>query len=81
MFILSTKTVRMNPKSKTFNPMNLQNGQLQSEFELSYYEHQPEPDVRRDPNYVLLLFLLLIGLFVAGMGTILLTKGQLPFVN
>ncbi|RYY64821.1 hypothetical protein [Flaviaesturariibacter aridisoli] len=61
--------------------MNLQNGQLHSEFELSYYEHQPEPDVRRDPNYVLLLFLVLIGLFVLAMGAIFLTNGQLPFVN
>lgn len=71
----------MNPKSKKYVPMNLQNGQLHTEFEVHYYEHQPEPDVRRDPNYVLFLFLLLIGLFAVAMTTLLLTNGQLPFVN
>ncbi|RYY86816.1 MAG: hypothetical protein EOO15_13485 [Chitinophagaceae bacterium] len=61
--------------------MNLQNGQLNSEFEFQYYEHQAEPDVRRDPNYLLFLFLLIVGLFTIAMLTIFLTNGQLPFVS
>ncbi|GAB4092958.1 hypothetical protein [Flaviaesturariibacter terrae] len=61
--------------------MNLQNGQLHSEFEFPYYDHQPEPDVRRDRNYVLLLFLLIVSLFLAAMATIFITNGRLPFVD
>ncbi|RYY41743.1 MAG: hypothetical protein EOO08_01035 [Chitinophagaceae bacterium] len=61
--------------------MNLQNGQLNPELEFQYYEHKPEPDVRRDPNYVLFLFLIIIGLFVVAMVMVFVTNGQLPFVD
>ena len=61
--------------------MNLQNGPISNDLELKFYDAQPEPDLRRDPNYILYLFLVIVGLFVAAMATIFLTNGQLPFVD
>jgi hypothetical protein len=58
--------------------MNLNQTQLQPEFEMEYYNGR-EQDIRRDPNHVLLLFFILIGLFVLALTAIYVTKGQGDF--
>lgn len=55
--------------------MNLQKNRLQPDFEMGYYS---EPDVRREPNYFLLLFVIILGLFGIAMAAIFISHGELP---
>jgi hypothetical protein len=68
----------MNSKSDKYPTMNLHNGQLQPEFEANYYE-PVETDIRREPNYVFYLLMILVGLFTIAMVTLFVTNGHLPF--
>ncbi|TCJ18775.1 hypothetical protein EPD60_03170 [Flaviaesturariibacter flavus] len=57
--------------------MNLQKSRLQPDFEFGYFS-ETEPDVRREPNYILLLLLIILGLFAVAMAVIFISHGQLP---
>jgi hypothetical protein len=68
----------MKAKIQNYTPMNLNQNGLQPEFELSYYSEQ-EPDIRRDPNRVFQLFIMLVVLFAMALAVLFITKGQIPF--
>jgi hypothetical protein len=56
--------------------MNLKENGLQPELEMEYYEGS-NLDIRRDPNYVLSLFLILCCLFVLALAALFISNGQL----
>jgi hypothetical protein len=68
----------MNLKSNKYQAMNIQQNGFPQELELSYL-NEPETDVRRDPNYALLLLLIIVSLFGVALAAIFIFDGQVPF--